>query len=450
MLHGHTKIELKNEKTGEIQIVEKDNMITNALQYFFDDISKPNAINDYNNLQLPMYDNCLGGIVLMSETQSEDLDNVGIPANDKITGYASNNVNSGSDTKRGSKNLTESKLLDNGYQYVWDFTTSQANGEIASLGLTHKLAGAAVKQVGCISNILTVLSINTTTELTKYIALNYTAFDAKTGILVCIKTIDSSTLEVKKYKFPVITAHIGIKDKLGTPYLISTNTINLTSSIDNKLTWIDSDDNYYYGIHLRNSQHDLQIYRINKANFQIDTSFSINITLDATSGNIYPIDIDNYSWKRCCLIRNGYLYIIEGSSYVNLKLNLNDSNDIILKKNLGLKTGGSHPVIFNNVIHYGKYFFTLDLSSYWERTSTSSTSQSYNFFPGEEDYANELFICLNKSGIGYTIVTTQNSTRIYTYFGIVYDYLATINNLDTPVTKTSEQSMKITYTITEE
>ena len=35
MLKGKTKIELKDVRTGNVDVVEKDNMVTNALQYIF-------------------------------------------------------------------------------------------------------------------------------------------------------------------------------------------------------------------------------------------------------------------------------------------------------------------------------------------------------------------------------------------------------------------------------
>lgn len=39
--------------------------------------------------------------------------------------YASNNANPYDDTKRGSMNLNETMAIENGYKFVWDFSTSQ-------------------------------------------------------------------------------------------------------------------------------------------------------------------------------------------------------------------------------------------------------------------------------------------------------------------------------------
>ena len=63
------------------------------------------------------------------------------PSANPCVGYASNDVNATTNIMRGSMNLTETKKLDNGYRFVWDFTTSQANGTISCIALTHKWAG---------------------------------------------------------------------------------------------------------------------------------------------------------------------------------------------------------------------------------------------------------------------------------------------------------------------
>ena len=34
-IHGHTKIELTNQTTGEVEVVEKDNLVTNAVAQIF-------------------------------------------------------------------------------------------------------------------------------------------------------------------------------------------------------------------------------------------------------------------------------------------------------------------------------------------------------------------------------------------------------------------------------
>ena len=55
----------------------------------------------------------------------EDADNI-YPSTAKLpVAYAGNDVNATANVARGSLNLTESKALDNGYRFVWEFTPSQ-------------------------------------------------------------------------------------------------------------------------------------------------------------------------------------------------------------------------------------------------------------------------------------------------------------------------------------
>ena len=145
-LKGTTRIELTNVKTGEVEVIVKHNLVTNAIPdllqlnpdgYLFDGSYK---LSD--NL-LPICPNAIGGILLYGEPLEEDPAKYYAPESNPLIGYSSNNVNESSDPMRGSMNLNESGILDGnkGYRFVFDFSTSQANGTIASLGLTSKYGG---------------------------------------------------------------------------------------------------------------------------------------------------------------------------------------------------------------------------------------------------------------------------------------------------------------------
>ena len=58
-----------------------------------------------------------------------------------IIGYSNNNVNTNKDPLRGSTNVIDTKELDNGYKFVFDFATSQGNGLISSIALTSTWGG---------------------------------------------------------------------------------------------------------------------------------------------------------------------------------------------------------------------------------------------------------------------------------------------------------------------
>ena len=148
-LKGTMVMELTDVNSGEVTTITEENMVTNAVN----DILGTNPMGvfyceaDYStgtvwtgNL-LPICPNMIGGILLFPKALEERADNIYPPSDNLPVAYASNNVNSTANTARGSLNLTESKALDNGYKFVWEFTPSQGNGTIAAVALTSKQGG---------------------------------------------------------------------------------------------------------------------------------------------------------------------------------------------------------------------------------------------------------------------------------------------------------------------
>ena len=148
-MKGITEIELTNVRTGEKEKYTETNLVTNAIADFFSHnidgmlFTINGNTNDLNGNMLPLCPNGIGGILLFSDTIEENPDRYYAPSANPCVGYASNDVNDTTNVMRGSMNLTETKRLDNGYKFVWDFTTSQANGTISCVALTHKWGGLA-------------------------------------------------------------------------------------------------------------------------------------------------------------------------------------------------------------------------------------------------------------------------------------------------------------------
>ena len=151
-MKGHAIIELTNTETGEKRTYEDDNMVTNFLEQF----CIPTGPLNYNlyamlasyadqkdltsksgaalSIEQP---HCFTkGLLLFENEIDEDADNIWPRKGNKMIGQASNYSYSGSNARAGSYNSTESGPVENGYRYVWDFTTSQANGQISCACLT--------------------------------------------------------------------------------------------------------------------------------------------------------------------------------------------------------------------------------------------------------------------------------------------------------------------------
>ena len=78
----------------------------------------------WNDRLLPICPNMVGGILLFPKTLEEDAAHIYEASGNLPVAYASNNVNTTANTARGSMNQTESKALENGYKFVWEFTPS--------------------------------------------------------------------------------------------------------------------------------------------------------------------------------------------------------------------------------------------------------------------------------------------------------------------------------------
>ena len=151
-LKGTTRIELTDVNTGEVSVVEKENMMTKVLHHFFNynpmgvfnTLVNTRTIKAFNKYFIPICPNLLGGILLFSQRLEENGDKILVGSSELPMAYASNNANPYDDTKRGSMNLNESMAIENGYRFVWDFGTSQGNGTIGALALTSCYGGAAV------------------------------------------------------------------------------------------------------------------------------------------------------------------------------------------------------------------------------------------------------------------------------------------------------------------
>ena len=144
-IKGKTTFELTDVNTGEVEVIEDSNMITNGLQeflrtygYFGCDILNNDTMRN-NSLWV----NLLGGLFLFDSRLEENVNNTFMPAGVKMIGNGSKDVsNSGAVTELGSYNTTESGLQSDGsIKLVYEFNTAQANGTIACACLTSKIGG---------------------------------------------------------------------------------------------------------------------------------------------------------------------------------------------------------------------------------------------------------------------------------------------------------------------
>lgn len=83
------------------------------------------------------------GIMLFNKKLTENVDNI-IPdqsTREAMVGCAGGGSSLAGNSFRGTYNTAESRQLSNGYSHVWDFSTNQANGVINAVALTSEWGG---------------------------------------------------------------------------------------------------------------------------------------------------------------------------------------------------------------------------------------------------------------------------------------------------------------------
>ena len=154
--HGHTKIELHNVETGEDKVIEKHNIFTNYLHDIMQilPIMGPTnwmgcnkSSNRYGAVQWADHENknkgypsiidvLCGGLLCFSNTRESDPSKYFLTSDDSVVAKGSCIANAGLDTQLGSYNDELEVSTDTSKTMVWDFTQTQGNGTISTVGLT--------------------------------------------------------------------------------------------------------------------------------------------------------------------------------------------------------------------------------------------------------------------------------------------------------------------------
>lgn len=455
-LKGKTTIELTDVNTGEVTLVEEENMITNALQYFFNSnpmgafsyLQTTDSIKYFNKYFIPMCPKLLGGIMLFSETLEEDVENILPNTSVMPMAYAANNANPYEDTKRGSMNLNESMPITNGYKFVWDFATSQGNGTIAAVALTSCYGGEAIygSMYDDVSPFM-LIKRESISGLESFIRLRYmdaVELDAENEILY---SISYSTDGISIYKLHIPVHSIGLNDDLnGASYeileekVIVPSTFQFVEYINLHGAFYDGKDGYWYGFgHRYNASGNATVYwiKISKTDFSFaEGKWTLSNTFLEDAGD-YKL-ASPYRFTQGC-VRDGYYYVMSNSRTGVYKIAVDNPADVTLLE-LGIKSSDQG---------LGQYSNSGTIMAVLENIIIAR-----DFMIMEDDT-----VVLTKGDEKFPEISTpvfQWRQFLFTwepFYRSIYlltPFLATINNLASAVVKTADKTMKITYTLTHE
>ena len=473
MLKGRSKIQLFDAATGKKVLEQRDsNMVTNALDIIAnlkdeaglfrwwrysimsgntDTADRLGVAGQW--MMLPMYQKALGGVLLWDANITEDPSIVVPPPGVYEVGHAGG-AYGGSDIYRGSYNENESGSISGGWRHVWDFDTDKANGTIKCLSLTS-WHGGNIGYHGCFEGD------------DQYALYNYFWFhrdnihrtcDAGSGGVplpgsgwgtsLYLRNMGDGTLRLYRRNQTQVW-YVDISDP--TKLSILDGGLKCGETVFLPITPInDRSAMYVY----QNQIHDIGM---SVANQLVHKIYSLEGEEISSKVINLPFSYVNTYHPIPAVYRDGYYYCIPH----------NDVN--IIKVDAQGQQVGSFPFLraatdqargavineYNNEILFSVYtgdqtcylpvavngrdetaFRAINNSSFRNISHNSVTSGPYPQYVKTDD-PDSLFVYFGQLGENITPLVNTG-------------YLATINNLQTPITKTAAQTMKITYEIYDE
>lgn len=458
-LHGHTKIILRNPKTGEEKIIEKDNLVTDAVSDIF--ANNLFGLLDYS-LLLPVRD-FFGGVLCYETTHDTT---ILFPARtNKMIANAGQSAHTSASTTRGNPNGGESQELANGFKFVWDFATNQGNGTISALSLCHKWGGdIGYKPIEQIADE-TLLNVNAVYKLRTAMG-NRTARGSFDDQHLCLIYLDSDgeigyhVSGTKVFKVKVNAKAAGINNVIDSYEILDSwdleNQVTYTAGLTSVTYDILSERILYITINSTTSV-TIDFFDPSDDSVETETISGQGLNLDPTyyASASYPNVLDGQSCNR--FVTSGqYIFLPEynGNFY---RINLNNTSDIVeITSYMGsvsrdYETLGQISLSDSGIVMGANYLVTNDgvypisvpdLSLlYVLGTGVTAQVRARRTITTACDASNLMWMWGDTSN-------AANQAAFYLGIGISTPYLGTIQNLETPVVKTSDRTMKIEYTIT--
>ncbi len=493
-LHGSATIELTNAD-GSKEVIKHDNMITNAVNELLKSrrgeiatIFKHMATNDSFAQAL------FGGILLFGETLDNDPNKCFLPTTN-IIGYASQDAYGGLDVARGSVNSSESGLQEDGsYKFVWDFATSQSNGVIKSIALCPKVMGKIgasetqvdSERVDCAEKIGTQspfdnqgLDYSGTTDGILNYNFHIVAIIGDIAYVVNRANIyEGGGTEqfiriggiLKLYKFKLGHSNVSVVNNVGRAYYLGYDEVQLPTNFTDQF---NQSDNVTLASFYDYESSKIILCPSNKnADIQINGSVTC---CDVDLSNNYATNtftfvnntggfISKYGYSPLSYYRNAnsifackdYVVVMsmtdtttsENKMYVIKRSDKSDVKEVKYSEgNEFIITGNAKYTLFEPL------FCKNNIFVFAYNTSYSNTNRSYYILDMNTGIVKKTnaknMTPIYPVDIGSDVAYINMDSYLCCNYTMNPFILTTKNNLDSPVTKTSNQTMKITYILTE-
>ena len=463
-LKGRTKIVLTDKDTGKEEVFEESNVVTNAVKSIFEH-NYLGCIPYYS--MLPIW-HLFGGVMCFQNAITENA-NTFYPPNsvsNPMIANAGQTAHSTASTTRGNPNGAATEIVDNHITLAWDWALNQGNGTINTVALCNEIFGDVGMKPETTDRLVTsygIMSGDINHFQANVLSAPRTAaawvvyprrFDSN-GHGICVSAYDTTFTELT-------VAHSWSNAELldsnviypATNYrTISSRTATLSRSFSEGYTCIGEDDTYYYVME-RDSSSATTLYvdKVAKADMTV-TSVTLNTTTSLERTLFYG-DSSGNNGVQSGIVSGDYIYWRKSDNSTLVKISMSDASD-----NTDLTVHGvwKHTP---QVTGADKYFYTpfvmsdgLIIANTWLINGDDLyQTQNRNLATGENAYAlrsqtvaytNDKSPFLYRAGIGDGNTYDYNSAC-----GLLIPYLATINTLESAVTKTSAKTMRILYTLT--
>lgn len=462
MLAGSVKMTLKNVHNGKTEVIEKHNAPTNALAHIF--AGNYGGLMNYHNFE-DLYRTWLGGVLVFGNPlDTSAVNDYGIPA------YTSNPVRAhagqtpltdqADDLTRGNPDSSRTVKTAGSTKLVFEWGTSAGNGVISSLGLTHSDVGSygagvvstaqrslnPFADVGAISRSYSysndanaVLGINGNTAYTFY----------KTS---------GTTVDI--YKTPINNSKFKLQG--GSLLPLTDYMTKITATLPS--SYGDGTGACYY--HWDFTNNNLILFGVPANN---GTTLYMDV-ISLSDGSVTHTDITVTGanlWRFHSSTRTGYS--TGNPMTIPTKAILYNNHLFVYGNEYDSSLNGYHPtkMFIVNLANTADIteVDTTDLGERLDGEDTCATAGRVSWLGGI--IANDSFLVNGDKMFPLTISRYARTTnRCYVMPNSISSpmiginrsdnmvsvcklYLATKFNLDTPVTKTSAQSMTVEYTLTE-
>ena len=480
-MRGHTKIKLTNTKTGQVDVYESDNEFTPALDYIYKGTASGHCYNPQYILSTTGWTNFTGGLVAFDTAL--DTDCIFPPATATAVAYGSYNYTD--DPGNGLRGIYNASSSDVGLSseaiddygngnstqysatYEYTFTEDEAIGTIASVCLTSTTNGL----VGYGSNAVTS---NTSTSNGIGLSGSYPAYsdigdmvmvgtetgdeviyllDDENDTVNCVRIDSTSSITFTQRRAWLQGANLFRTMSSSTNTLVNEQAVDLETSIaSTSRVWAnyDTDNDYIYIISSSSSSSTISSATISVHRFTYDTTTH---TVDTSSvqawsftnptGASLGASISYHSF----FAYNDVLYVSSSDYYYAIELGDSITSTAIESSKDDLNMSSSS-ASYTYATFISASNGRVYVQGYAASAVISANAGTYTVGRRENECLLNAMSVIAVPVLSNPCIMMTNSSS---YRFILHPcYLATVNNLEEPIEKTSEQTMTITYTITEE